>query len=79
MRFLIWSSALFVLEMVERVGGERVKAAAHSVDAGEGQRARVCAVGEQNKDTFGCRVNPATCACESEMAEAVGRKITSGG
>lgn len=77
--FPVKSIALFVLEIIERGVGERMKAAAHAVDIGEGQRVRVRAVCEQHKNTFGYGIDPAACAGESEMAEAVGRKIISGG
>lgn len=79
MRFLTGSNALFVLEIIERVDGERMKAAAHLVDVGEGQCACVRAVGEQHKDAFGRGIDPAACASEPKVTEAFGRKIVSGG
>ena len=64
---------------MNQFGGGCVKAAARAVDVGEGKRAVVRAIGEQDEDVFVRRVNPEACSGEAEMPEACGRKRRSGG
>src|SRR5688500_8644692 len=60
--------------LLQSLDGERVEAAADAVDVDEGERARVRAVGQEDKDAPGLGVNPAARACEAEVAEGIGRE-----
>ena len=58
--------------------GQPVKLAAHAVDVDEGERARVRAIGEQDKGALAPGINPAACARKTSVAEAVWRQRSPG-
>jgi hypothetical protein len=48
-----------------------VKSAAHGIDIRKRKLAGVSAIRQQDKNSFGFRFNPKTCAGKTEMSEAI--------
>src|SRR5688500_17637565 len=71
-------AALSFLMLLQSLDREGVEASPDAVDVDEGERARVRAVGQEEKDALGVRVNPAARAGEAEVAEGFGREPRAG-
>ena len=66
-------------EFRERRHRQGMKLAAHAVDVCEGEGARVCAIGQQDKGAPAVGIVPATRAGKAQVPETVGRQARARG